>query len=91
MQTHLSLATRQSLLLTSKYDFTLRMEAFITNDKIIFATHLQIRMTQQMNMFIASDERVLCWGKILLVQQSNDFTLEMNTLLLETNVLKMRI
>ena len=41
-----------------------------------------------MNMFITSDERVLCWGWTLLALEMNAFKLEMNTLALETNAVK---
>ena len=43
------------------------------------------------NMFIASDEPVLCWGQTLLALEINAFELEMNTLALETNMLKMHV
>ena len=58
----LLLATRKSLLLTSKHDFTLQTNAFIASDEIVSATYLQIRLTLQTDMFIASDEHILCWG-----------------------------
>ena len=45
---------------------------------IVFATYLQIRITLQTNMFIASDERILCWGQTLVVLETNAFELEMN-------------
>ena len=56
----LSLATRQSLLLTSKHQFTPYMytNAFIANDKILSASHLEIGIALRTNKFIASDERV---------------------------------
>ena len=78
---------RQSLLLTSEYDFTQQTKAFIAS---VFATYLQIRIALQTNMFIANDERVLCWGRTLLALETNAFELEMNTLALETNALKTR-
>ena len=72
----MSLATRQSLLLTSEQDFTLQTNAFIASDEIVFATHLQIRITLLTNMFIASDKRVLCWGRALLTLEVNAFRAE---------------
>ena len=40
--------------ISSKYDFTLQTYAFITSDKKVFATHLQIQTTLQTNTFITS-------------------------------------
>ena len=47
------------------------MNTFIAGDKIVSATHLQIRITLQMNMFIASDKCTLCGGRTLLVLETN--------------------
>ena len=41
----------------------LQTNAFIDSDEIVFATHLQVRIKLEKNMFIASDERFLCWGR----------------------------
>ena len=49
------------------------MNVFITSNDIVSATHLQIRITLPTNMFIASDERVLCWGRALLTLEANAF------------------
>ena len=63
---------RESLVLYSEYNFTLQMNAFIFGaDEIVSATHLQIRITVQMNIIFASDERVLCCGQTLVVLQMN--------------------
>ena len=70
---HLLLAMRQSLLFTFEYHFTLQMNAFITNDKIVFVTHLQVWITLQMNTFIANDKHILCWWRIILVLETNVF------------------
>ena len=61
------------LLLTSEHDFTLQMNAFIANDEIGPATRLLIRINLATNMFIASHERVLCWGRALLTLDANAF------------------
>ena len=84
---------------TSKYDFTLHMNEFIASDEIVSAIYLQIQITLQTNMFIASDEYVFCTGdntlgsgdKHLWHWKRMCFTLEMNTIALEMNVLKMHI
>ena len=68
----------------SEYDFILQMNLFIASDEIVSATHLQIRIVLQTNMFITRDDRVLCWGQTL-------FVLKINTLALEMNELKIRI
>ena len=65
------------------------MNVFIASNEIVFAAYLQIRITLQTNMFIASDKSVLCWGQTLLALETNTFKLEMNTLALEMNALKM--
>ena len=49
------------------------MNTFIASDEIVSATHLQIRITLPMNRFIASDEHVLCWGRVLLTLEANAF------------------
>ena len=65
------LATRQSLLLTFKRDFTLWTNVFIASDKIVSATHLKIRIALPMNRFIASDECVFCLGRVVLTLEAN--------------------
>ena len=49
------------------------MNVFIAKNKIVSVTHLPILMTLQANMFIASDERILCWGRTLLALETNAF------------------
>ena len=39
----------------------------------VSATHLQIRITLQTNMFIVNNERVLCWGRTPLVLEMDTF------------------
>ena len=56
-----------------RYDFTLQMNAFVASDEIVSATHLQIRITLPTNMFIVSDERILCWRRTLLMLEANAF------------------
>ena len=46
---------------------------FITSDEIVFATHLQMHTTLQMNTFVAGDKWVLCWGQALLALETNVF------------------
>ena len=67
------------------------MNAFIAtcSNEIVSTTHLQIRITLLMNWFIGSDKRVLCWRQALLTRMH--FMLEMNTLVLERNVLQTRV
>ena len=45
----------------------------VPSDEILFAAHLQIRITLQTNIFIASDECILCWGRTLLALETNAF------------------
>ena len=40
---------------------------------IVSATHPQIRIALPTNRFTASDERVLCWGRVLLTLEANEF------------------
>ena len=57
----------------------MQTNAFVASDEIVFATHLQTRITLQTNIFIASDERALYWGRTLLALETNAFELEMNS------------
>ena len=66
----------------------MQTNALIAAIASIFATYLQIRITLQTNMFIASDERVLCCGRTILALEANALGVEMCTLAPETNALK---
>ena len=48
---------------------TLQMNAFIASDETVSAT----RITLPTNMFIARDERDLCWGRALLTLEAKAF------------------
>ena len=67
------------------------MNVFIASDEMVSATHLQIRITLPTNVFVASDECVLCWGRALLTLEANVFCVGDEQLVLETNILKTRV
>ena len=49
------------------------MNRRITSNKIVSATHLQVRITLQINMFFASNKCVLYWRRALLALERNAF------------------
>ena len=61
-----------------------KTNALITSDKIVSVTHFWIR-------YHTADGCILCWRRILLALETNVFHAGMNTLVLETNMLKMSV
>ena len=47
------------------------MNAFIASN--VSATHFQVRITLPTNRFVASDERILCWVRVLMKLEANAF------------------
>ena len=79
----LSLATKQSLLLTYEHEFKLQTNVFIASDEIVSATHLQIRITRQTNMFMScfvilatsgTTTTWCAWGRTSAVLYTNPHT-----------------
>ena len=71
-------------------DITLQTSMFIASNQIVSATHLNIpeyHHTADEYIFV-SNERFLCWRWKLWQWRRTCFALEINTLVLETDVLK---
>ena len=63
---------------------------FIASDEIVCYPPPNMISTLQTDLFISSDERVLCWDEHFWCWRRTCFTLEMNTLALETNAFELQ-
>ena len=90
-RTCLSLATKQSLLLSSECDHTADECVYHQRQEQALLLTSKYDITLQMNMFITSNKLILAGKKHYSHWRRMCFMLEMNTLMLETNELKMQI